>query len=395
MRLRSLKELPPAAGSRCAFVRVDFNVPLADGAVRDNSKIMAALPTISMLQQLGYAVVLASHLGRPKGRVVPELSLRPVAEELGRQLGQPVHFSPRLAGDAELVELSRSLSPGDVLLLENLRFVPGEEQNDPTLGRFLAELGDVTVQDAFGSVHRAHASTSAIYQVRPAYAGLLLERELLALGRLVEPGEADRPFAVVMGGAKVDDKEKLIDRLAEKADRVFLGGALANAFLRASGLTVGKSLITDGSVPLARALLEKHGQKLRLPVDVRVASDPAGAATVVDVRAVPEDQAIYDIGPATVSEWAAYLKGCRTIFWNGPLGLYERAAFALGSQAIAEAIALSGAFSVVGGGDSLAAVRAAGVAERISHCSTGGGAALEFLEGRPLPGLEGVLVVAE
>jgi phosphoglycerate kinase len=389
VKLRTLADLPPAQSERRAFVRVDFNVPLEAGRVRDDARLAASLPTIEALSRRGYALVLASHLGRPKGRVVAELSLRPVAERLAELLGRPVRFSPRLPSDEELRVEAAALAPGEVLLLENLRFVPQEEQDDPAFGAFLASLGDVTVQDAFGVVHRAHASTSAIYGVRVAYAGLLLEREAKALERLLAPER--RPFAVLMGGAKVQDKQRVIDNLARIADAIFLGGALGNAFLAAAGVDVGATPVAEEARLCAAELLARHRDKLHLPVDVRVARDPDGDPAVVAVDAVPKDQCIFDIGPGTVAAWQEYLQSCGTVFWNGPMGLYERASFAQGSQGVARALAQVPGFTVVGGGDSLAAVAETGVGDAISHLSTGGGASLEFLEGRLLPGLKGVM----
>lgn len=376
------------AGKR-AVVRADFNVPLDGDRITDDTRITAALPTIRALREAGASVVLMSHLGRPKGKRDAKYSLAPVARRLGELLGIAVPLLPDCAGP-ETEAATRALGPGDVVLLENLRFHAEEEANDPTFARQLAALGDVYVNDAFGSAHRAHASTEGIAHELPAVAGLLLERELAALGRAL--GDPERPFVTILGGAKVSDKIGVIEKLLDKVDALIIGGGMANTFLAAQGHGVGKSLQEPDKVDLARRFLDRareRGVTLALPTDVVVAPEMTAGASrqIVAADAVPTDQAIFDIGPATVARYAAILRDARTIVWNGPMGVFEIAPFAAGTRAVAEAVAAADAFSIVGGGDSVAALEEAGLADRISHVSTGGGASLEFLEGRVLPGV--------
>ncbi len=376
------------AGKR-ALVRVDFNVPLDGARITDDTRIRAALPTIAALRKAGAPVALMSHLGRPKGKPDPRYSLAPVAARLGELLGFAVPLLPDCVG-GEAEAAARGLAPGGVLLLQNLRFHPEEEANDPDFARGLAALGDVYVNDAFGAAHRAHASTVGVTRFLPAVAGLLMERELEALGRALEAPE--RPFVAIIGGAKVSDKIGVIENLLGRTDALIVGGGMANTFLLAQGKPIGKSLAEPDKIDTARRLLARATERnvpLALPVDVVVAPEMAESAPhrVVEVDEVPEDQAIFDIGPRTVANYRELLAGAKTIVWNGPMGVFEVAPFAGGTQAIARAVADSGAFTIVGGGDSVAAIEEAGLADRISHVSTGGGASLEFLEGRELPGV--------
>jgi phosphoglycerate kinase len=372
-----------------AIVRVDFNVPLDGDQITDDTRIRAALPTIQALRDGGAAVVLMSHLGRPKGQVNAKYSLAPAARRLSELLGvaaplQPDCIGPKVAASVQ------ALKPGDVTLLENLRFHPEEEANDPSFARQLAALGDVYVDDAFGSAHRAHASTEGITHDLPAVAGLLMERELAALSRALD--NPAHPFVTILGGAKVSDKIGVIQNLLGKVDALLIGGGMANTFLAAQGRPIGKSLNELDKADLARDLLDQARQRnatLALPTDVVIAPEMNADAPrrTVGVDAVPDDQAIFDIGPQTIAAYKDLLNGAQTIVWNGPMGVFEVAPFAAGTRAIAEAVAASDAFSIVGGGDSVAAIEEAGLADRISHVSTGGGASLEFLEGRTLPGV--------
>jgi phosphoglycerate kinase len=376
------------AGKR-AIVRADFNVPLDGDRIADDTRIAAALPTIRALREAGAAVVLMSHLGRPKGRRDQVYSLAPVARRLGELLGVAVPLLPDCAGPA-VEAAARALGPGDVILLENLRFHPEEEANDADFARGLAALGDVYVDDAFGSAHRAHASTERIAHYLPAVAGLLLERELSALGRA--RGDPARPFVTILGGAKVSDKIGVIEHLLDRVDALLIGGGMANTFLAAQGYNIGKSLQEADKTALARRLIDRareRGVTLALPTDVVVATAMTAEAPrrTIPADAVPDDLAIFDIGPDTVARYAAIIAGARTIVWNGPMGVFEVAPFAAGTRAVAGAVAESGAFSIVGGGDSVAAIEGSGLADRISHISTGGGASLEFLEGKVLPGV--------
>jgi len=393
MNKRSVRSLDGAAlDGRRALVRVDYNVPLgAGGRVEDATRIEATLPTLGLLLEAGARPVLLSHLGRPGGKPVDDLSLRPVAAAVGELLGSPVRFRPDTDSD-ETLAASHDLSTGHVLLLENTRFLPGETRNDVGLARRLARLGDVYVNDAFGSTHRAHASVVGVTEyLRPAVAGLLVEAELAALSRLREGYE--RPFVVAFGGAKIGDKMPLVEAFVDRADTLLVGGALANTFLAAAGREVGRSLVEREAVPFARETLERSGIELRLPVDLVVGTpgDEAGERRVVSAERIPAEMAAYDIGPATREAFAAVIRDARTFFWNGPMGWFEAAGYDAGTRAVAVAAAGSaetGAFCVIGGGDSARAVHEADLADRVSHVSTGGGAALEYLAHGTLPGLE-------
>ncbi len=370
---------------RRVLLRVDFNVPLAEGKVTDDTRIRAALPTLQYLLDQGAAVIVMSHLGRPK-QPDPAFSLRPVAERLGELLGRPVQMAPDCVGP-EVEAMAAALQPGQVLMLENLRFHPEEERNDPEFARQLARLGDLCVNDAFGAAHRAHASVEAIARFIPVVAGFLMEREIRYLSQaLTHPA---RPFVALLGGAKISDKIGVIESLLARADRVLIGGGMANTFLKAQGYAVGDSLVEDEALETARRLLQQGGDRLWLPVDVVIADAfaPDAQARVVPVDQVPPGWRIMDIGPQTVARYTEEIRRAAFIVWNGPMGVFEFSRFAEGTFAIARAVAESGATSIVGGGDSVAAVHAAGVADRITHISTGGGASLEFLEGRTLPGI--------
>lgn len=381
----------PTLGDVCIdgrriFLRADLNVPIgADGTVSDASRIEAMLPTLRLLLERQARVVVASHLGRPKGRVDPAFSLAPVARELSLRLGRPVPLAPAVTGPA-VEAMVEALSPGQALLLENLRFDPGEERDDPVFAAALGRGLDLMVDDAFGAVHRAHASVHALAEILPAVAGLLVAREVEALGRLLTP---ERPFVVVLGGAKVADKLAMLDRLGERADRLVVGGGMANTFLLGAGHDLGQSLVEPERVTDARRLAERLGERLVVPVDLVVGRTPDDAAPrVVGCDGVAPMEMALDIGPESRQRFAAALRGARTVFWNGPMGVFEHAPYRAGTEAMAQAVAgLDGAFTVVGGGDSVAALNATGLAPRIGHVSTGGGASLEFVEGRELPGL--------
>ncbi|MFW6066737.1 MAG: phosphoglycerate kinase [Myxococcota bacterium] len=388
-RIRSIEDLP--LEGRRLFVRVDFNVPIEAGRVTDDTRIRATLPTLRYAVEQGARVVLASHLGRPKGQAKPELSLEPVGAALAELLpAGEVLFADDCVGDGPR-KLVGDLRDGQVALLENLRFHPGEEADDEAFARELARLADLYVNDAFGAAHRAHASVSALPRlIKDRAAGRLMLRELEVLDRL--RGEVDRPYVAVLGGAKVSDKIGVLEQLIGRVDDLVVGGAMANTFLAARGVSMGSSRIEDGKLALARSLLsraEERGVRVRLPEDVIVASGPdAAEGEPVAVDAVPSDAAALDIGPRTVESYRQVIGGARTIFWNGPMGLFERSPFAEGTFAVARAIGEARAFRVVGGGDSVAAVQHAGLAEQFDHVSTGGGASLEFLEGKKLPGVE-------
>ena len=377
------------AGRR-VLVRVDFNVPLEGGRVADDTRIRAALPTIELLRERGASLVLVSHLGRPKGQVRPELSLRPVGERLAELLGAEVKQAPAVVG-GEVEAMAEGLRAGDVLLLENVRFEPGETENDPNLAAALAKLADLYVNDAFGAAHRAHASTEGVAHVVPGYAGLLLESEVSELTRVVEsPG---RPLVVVLGGAKVSDKVGVIDRFLEIADSVLIGGAMCFSFFRAQGIGTGDSLVEEEGVKLAAEALrraEPSDCELSLPVDLVLGRsfDAGTERRESDGAEVPDGWMGLDIGPRTASAYAEAVAGAGTVLWNGPMGAFELEPFAAGTRTVAEAVAAAPGTTVVGGGDSVAALQRFGLAEKVDWVSTGGGASLELLEGKKLPGVE-------
>ena len=387
--MRTLADLGELDAKR-VLVRVDFNVPLENGKVADDTRIRAALPTISYLRDHGARIVLVSHLGRPKDRE-PEFSLRPAADRLAELTGADVTLAPGVVGD-DVRAFADNLGPGDVLMLENVRYEPGETKNDPELAAELASLADVYVNDAFGTAHRAHASTEGVARLVPEHAaGLLLEREVEALSGLLE--HPARPLVAVLGGAKVSDKIAVIQRFREVADTILIGGAMCFPFFGALGHPVGLSLCAAEDVELARRLLEEAGSErasLELPGDLVIADRLAAEASVetIDGVDVPDGMMGLDIGPRTASAYAAAIAGAGTVFWNGPMGAFEVEPFAAGTRAVAEAVARAPGITVVGGGDSVAALQRFGLADAVTHLSTGGGASLELLEGKPLPGVE-------
>ncbi len=387
MQKKSVKDID-VKGKR-VFVRVDFNVPLDGEAITDDTRIQKALPTIQYLMDQGAKVILASHLGRPKGEVVEKYRLTPVAKRLSELLGKEVIKVNDSVGP-EPRQAIADMQGGDVLLLENVRFHAEETKNDEKYARQLAELADVFVNDAFGAAHRAHASTAGIAEYLPAVAGFLMEKELENLGKAVSNPE--RPFVAIIGGAKVSDKIGVIENLLNKVDTLIIGGGMANTFIKAQGYQIGKSLVEPDKVDLAKELIERAKARkveLLLPTDavVALAMEPTSQQKVVSVTEIPEDWMVLDIGPQTAARFAAAAQKAATVVWNGPMGVFEMEPFAKGTEAVARALAESGAITIVGGGDSVTAVNKVGVEDKISHISTGGGASLEFLEGKELPGV--------
>jgi phosphoglycerate kinase len=381
---KTIRDIDPSG--KKVLVRVDFNVPIKEGKVTDDTRIVASLPTINYLLEHGAATILFSHLGRPKDGPDPKYTMQPVSARLAELLGRPVKFVEEFVG-SKAAAAAAGLKPGEVLLLENTRFVPGETKNDPELARQLAAMGDLFVNDAFGSAHRAHASTEGVAKHLPSVAGFLMEKEIQYLGQAI--AEPRRPFVAILGGAKISDKIGVIRNLLKVADQVLIGGGMANTFFKAQGLPVGDSLVEDEALETARELLGQGSEKLHLPVDMVIADkfENEAASRTIPTGAVPDGWRILDIGPQTVAAFGKVISSAGQVVWNGPMGVFEMPNFAVGTFGVAKAVAGSRAISVVGGGDSVAAINAAGLADKVTHISTGGGASLEMLEGLDLPGV--------
>jgi len=387
MNKKSIKDID-VRGKR-VFCRVDFNVPMQNGAITDDTRVRAALPTIQYLVEQGAKVILASHMGRPKGQIVEELRLTPVAKKLSELLGKEVAKADEAYGEAVEAQIA-NMQDGDVLLLENVRFYPGEEKNDPELAKAFANLADVFVNDAFGAAHRAHASTEGIAKFIPAVSGFLMQKELDVLGKAMSNPE--RPFTAIIGGAKVKDKIGVIENLLDKVDNLIIGGGLANTFTKAEGYEIGTSLLEEDKIDLAKSFMkqaEEKGVKFYTPIDAVIAPKFGEdvESKVVDIDAIPSDWMSLDIGPKTAALYADVIKNSKLVIWNGPMGVFEIDKFANGTKTVAQALADSDAYSVVGGGDSAAAAEKFELADKMSHISTGGGASLEFIEGKELPGV--------
>lgn len=388
MNKKSVKDID--LKGKKVFCRVDFNVPMQEGKITDETRIRAALPTIKYLQEQGAKVILASHLGRPKGKVVEELRLTPVAVRLSELFGKEVKKADEAYGDS-VKTIVAGMNDGDILLLENVRFYPGEEKNDPELAKAFAELADIYVNDAFGAAHRAHASTEGIAHYLPAVSGFLMAKELEVIGKALS--NPDRPFTAIIGGAKVKDKIGVIDNLLDKVDNLIIGGGLAYTFIKAQGHEIGKSLLEEDKIEMAKSFMEKakkKGVNFYMPVDAVIADNfaPDANAKTVDIDKIPADWEALDIGPKTAELYRDVIQKSKLVIWNGPMGVFEFDLFANGTKAVAESLAeANDTYSIIGGGDSAAAVEKFHLADKMSHISTGGGASLEFMEGKELPGV--------